>query len=83
MSYIKKFVIFTAGFVMLTAPLLAVEADAKTKLHHRHYVSRRLHHPVLVTNKIAGNGWRRRSRGWDNSCLNVPYLTSEFACDAK
>ena len=30
------------------------------------------------------DGWRYRdTKGWDPSCFNLPYLSSQFACDAK
>jgi len=32
-----------------------------------------------------GTGWRLRSnaKGWDNTCLDVPWLPSQFACSAR
>ena len=34
---------------------------------------------------ISSDGWRLRSnaKGWDNTCFNLDYLPSEFACSAR
>jgi hypothetical protein len=34
---------------------------------------------------VGAGGWRLRSnaRGWDNTCFDLTYLPSEFACSAN
>jgi hypothetical protein len=32
---------------------------------------------------VDKNGWRLRDGGWDNTCLNIPWLPSQYACSAK
>ena len=73
-----KLAVLAAVSAMLAAPVFATAAEAGSRAYHRHFAYR----PVYRT---YGNGWRHRSnaRGWDNSCLNLPYLPSQFACDAR
>ena len=88
----KKVVALAAAFAILVAPL--VEATAQTRPYHRHY-ARPGYRPVPTGywNYGAGygyggdygTGWRHRdnARGWDNTCIDAPWLPSEFACSAK
>jgi hypothetical protein len=49
-------------------------ADARTRYSHRQEMA----------NGQNNDGWRdTRSRGWDNTCFNLPYLSAQFACDAR
>ena len=32
---------------------------------------------------VDHNGWRLRTSGWDNTCLRLNYLPSEFACSGR
>jgi hypothetical protein len=84
----KKLVALAAALAILVTPL--VGATAQTRPYHRHY--RPLYRPVQTgywnyPGYGYGNngGWRHRSnaRGWDNTCINAPWLPSEFACSAK
>jgi hypothetical protein len=89
----KKAIALAATLAVLAAPL--VDAAAQTRTHHRHYAYRPGYHPVPTGywgygygpgySTGYGTGWRRRSnaRGWDNTCINAPWLPSEFACSAK
>ncbi len=83
----RKLLAIAAGFAFLAAPVLGVTAEAKTYVHHHRYlvhrsIYRHAYHPRWAT---TYDGWRYRSnaRGWDNTCINVPWLPSEFACDAR
>jgi hypothetical protein len=84
MSILNNLTVLTFSYSLLVVPVLNQEANAKTKyrLHHRHLVSHH-HHPRYVKPAYDSSGWRHRTRGWDNTCINLPYLASEFACDAK
>ncbi len=83
----KKLVTLAAAFAMLVTPLAG--ATAQTRTYHRHYAHRPAYAAGYWNNPGYGygydDGWRHRSnaRGWDNTCINAPWLPSEFACSAK
>jgi hypothetical protein len=81
----KKAIALAATLAVFATPL--VDAAAQTRTHHRHYGYRPSYRPVPTgyRNYSGGygyNGWRRRdnARGWDNTCINAPWLPSQFAC---
>jgi hypothetical protein len=79
--YKRAFVI--TCYVILAAP----EADSRGVLHYRHFAQRfigcPLHRAVDGT-LVDCHGWRKRDNaiGWDNSCFNLNYLSSMYACGA-
>jgi len=88
----KKLVALAAALAVLVTPL--VGAAAQTRTYHRNYAYRPAYRPLAAgywnyPGYYGGygydNGWRHRSnaRGWDNTCINAPWLPSEFACSAK
>jgi hypothetical protein len=87
----KKLVALAAALAVLVTPL--VGATAQTRPYHRHYGNRPVYRPVPTGYwNYSGNygygydgGWRHRdnARGWDNTCINAPWLPSEFACSAR
>ena len=91
----KKLVALAAALAVLAAPLPG--AAAQTRTYHRHYAYRHAYRPAYRPLAAGywnypgyygygyGTGWRHRSnaRGWDNTCLDLPWLPSEFACSAK
>ena len=87
----KKLVGLAAALAVLATPL--VGAAAQTRTHHRHYAYRPADRPLAARywsypgyyGYGYGTGWRQRSnaRGWDNTCVNAPWLPSEFACSAR
>ena len=82
-----KLVALAAAFSMLVAPVFGATAASKAKIHHRHYVAGQAYHAVPPAGYHVvwyAPGWRHRSNaiGWDNTCLDVPWLLSEFACSA-
>jgi hypothetical protein len=85
MSFTKNLAFLTVAFALFATPFFNTAAEAKTKYkpHRRHLVSKQVYHPWRPSNQVYNSGWRHRSRGWDNTCLDLPYLPSEFACDAK
>jgi len=86
MSVKNKLTIFIAAFAMLATPMLgAAEGKAKTKIHHRHLVNKARGCPVRQIadgSLVDCHGWRKWSGsiGWDNTCLHLDYMASQFAC---
>ncbi len=85
----------TAAIVaLLAASQIAVGgAEAKTKAH-KGYAAQRYagggHSNCPLRRTVNGdivdcNGWRLRSNtiGWDNTCLNLDYLPSMYACSGN
>ena len=88
----KKLIALAAALAIVVTPW--VGATAQTRTYHRHYGYRPVYRPVPTGywnypgygfGYGYGAGWRHRSnaRGWDNTCLDTPWLPSEFACSAK
>jgi hypothetical protein len=81
---------FTAAFAVLSALSIGVVAEAKPKFkpHHRHFVNESRGcpvHQIADGSLVDCQGWRKWSGsiGWDNTCFNLDYLPSEFACSSK
>jgi hypothetical protein len=88
MSVSKKVVVFFAGIGMLSTPFFGAAAEAMTKKHHRHGVHhfsqpRPMYRRSVDGDLVDNNGWRLRDGTWDNTCFNLDYLPSEFACSAR
>ena len=77
----RKLTAFAMCFA-LAAPMVATVAETRHRAHHRNYAYRTYYRPSVV---VTDRGWRKRDtlRGWDSSCLDLPYLASRFACDAR
>ena len=80
-----------ATVAMLAAPLAPDTAEAKTKAHKgytaQRYARTGAQSSCPLRRTVNGdivdcNGWRLRSNaaGWDNTCLNLDYLPSMYAC---
>ncbi len=79
MSANKQLVAFATAFAVLAASVSG--AAAETTAHRQHYMNRPQYPPVRVA---TANGWRHRTvRGWDNTCIDVPWLANMWACGAK
>jgi hypothetical protein len=77
-----------ASFAMLATPMGGTAAVAKTKTYQRYAFQRHAGCPLRRTvngDIVDCNGWRLRSNaiGWDNSCFNLDYLPSQFACSSR
>jgi hypothetical protein len=91
MSISKKAVAVAAGFALLSTSFsgASAEAEAKTKTHHHRHVVRKSAQPSPASRRsvdgdlVDNEGWRLRDGTWDNSCFNLAYLPSEFACSAR
>ena len=78
-----------AACVLLAAPAISSQAKARGKTQY--WVAHR-HRPVWFRgcpvhrnaegNLIDCHGWRYRDNaiGWDNTCFNLDYLPSMYAC---
>ena len=99
MMFSRKSILAAVCLGLLSAPMFGTAAEAKHKAHHRRHIHLLAHRQIyLVAHRhSAGHyqrvtfegeivdraGWRFRSAGWDNSCFNLPYLPSQFACSAN
>lgn len=79
--------ILTASAViiaMLAVSMTGATAEAKSKKYPRYVGQAQNHCPVRRTvngDLVDCNGWRLRPNvGWDNTCLNLDYLPSMYAC---
>jgi hypothetical protein len=82
MRTVRALAILPVIAAMLAAPILG-EAQAKNKWHRHGVVKRQNHCPLRRSvdgDLVDCQGWRLRSSGWDNSCFNLDYLPSQFAC---
>ena len=83
-----------AATALLAAPTLAPNtAEAKSKAY-KGYAGQRYarggQHNCPLRQTVNGDivdchGWRLRSNatGWDNTCLNLDYLPSMYACSPR
>ena len=91
MSSRKILTLAAATLAMLTAPQLVPDtAEAKSKAY-KGYAGQRYARgaqnncPLRRTvngDIVDCNGWRLRPSGWDNTCLNLDYLPSMYACSS-
>jgi hypothetical protein len=84
----NRLAVFAVGCAMITAPLFGAAAETMTTMHHRHFVDRSVSCPMRRTaggTLVDCHGWRLRSGtiGWDNTCFNLDYLPSRFACSGN
>ena len=89
MSCSNWLVAIAAGFAMLAAPLFGSAGETRTKAHHRHHSLNEARgcpvRQIADGSLVDCRGWRKWSGsiGWDNSCFNLDYLPSEFACSSR
>ena len=72
---------------MIAVQAAAANAAGRTRAHcrvyPRHHVGIPSGCPIHRTAEgeiVDCQGWRLRPGGWDNSCFNLDYLPSQFAC---
>jgi hypothetical protein len=82
----QKAVAFAACLSILapgTASMAAARPYAKGKAHYRYYARKGGDCPLR---RVAGgdladcHGWRLIDGRWDNTCFNLDYLPSQYAC---
>ncbi len=71
-----------------TAGTYAARVRAHYRVYHRHYAGNASVCPLHRTplgELVDCQGWRLRDNaiGWDNSCFNLDYLPSMYACGAN
>ena len=77
-----------AGFAMLAVPMWAA-AETGTAPHHRHFSKKARVgcpvHQIADGSLVDCQGWRKWSGsvGWDNTCFNLDYMPSQFACSGR
>ena len=86
---IRKLAVLIAMFAMLAAPAAARTHAGRASAHTGVY-----RHPCLAMpcrcplhrtaegELVDCQGWRLRDSGWDNSCFDLDYLPSQFACSS-
>ena len=75
---------------MLAAPTAQSAAETRKRggqvyhrTHYPHHLQRQSGCPVHRNSfgeLMDCHGWRLGSMGWDNTCFNLGYLPSQFAC---
>ncbi len=91
MAISNKLAAFAAGFAVLAAPMFAAAAEAKAKHHHHHHHLRHFAKKPHIRglryspdgDLIDRDGWRLRSGVWDNTCFNLDYMASVYACSGS
>ncbi len=84
-----KLVAIIATVGVLVASVAGAGASVATNAqHHRHRMRAESACPLHRTANgelVDCHGWRLRNtaRGWDNTCFNLDYLPSQFACSSK
>ncbi len=85
MTRFMKLATLVACCAIVAAPVSASTTKVGPVAHHRHFAREALRCPLhrnAAGNLVSCDGWRLRSStiGWDNSCHNLGYLPSQFAC---
>ena len=85
----RKLAVLIAMFAMLAVPAAAGAQAGRYRAHYRVYRHHCLAmpcrcplHRTAEGELVDCQGWRLRGGtiGWDNSCFNLDYLPSQFAC---
>ncbi len=85
----RKLAVLIAMFAILAVPAAAAAQAGRYRAHYRVYrhhclamPCRCLLHRTAEGELVDCQGWRLRGGtiGWDNSCFNLDYLPSQFAC---
>jgi hypothetical protein len=81
-----------AAFLALFAvAMCGTAAAAKMRVDRHRAVHHSMHRPAPhghfraspEGDLIDQNGWRLRNGVWDNTCFNLAYLPSQFACSSN
>jgi len=92
MSAKIKLVVLAATLILISGSARSAFAEQTATKHHRHsarWLDRRPSQPrgcpvrqLADGSLVDCQGWRKWSGhiGWDNSCFNLDYLPSQFAC---
>jgi uncharacterized low-complexity protein len=86
MSVVTKAAALAGALVMFSASLSGAAADPQTNKHYRRHIASSACplHRTAEGELVDCRGWRKRSNvGWDNTCFNLDYLPSMFACGGR
>jgi hypothetical protein len=86
MGLVRKSIAAALSAAMLASSVSGVLAAENPKRHpRRHYASEACPtHRAVDGTLVDCQGWRKRdSVGWDNSCFNLDYLPSQYACSGR
>lgn len=85
-----KMVIFSLFIAIFAVPMLDLSAEARHGAKARSDLSQRSIAPGgCPVHRVAGgdladcHGWRLHNGTWDNTCFNLDYLPSQFACSSR
>jgi hypothetical protein len=82
----RRFASFAAAIALIAAPLAQASAEDQAKTHHKHstkQTGRCATHRTAEGELVDCHGWRLRNGYWDNTCFNLDYLPSEYACSSN
>jgi hypothetical protein len=86
MNTASRYIRIAAALVLFAAPVTQAWAEGRAKTHHKYPAKRADRCPThrTVEGEIVDcHGWRLREGSWDNSCFNLDYLPSQFACSSR
>jgi hypothetical protein len=75
-----------AAAALIAAPLAQASAEGRVKTHHKRTTKQAERCPTHRTAEgeiVDCHGWRLRDGDWDNTCFNLDYLPSQFACSSR
>jgi hypothetical protein len=86
MNAASSIIRIAAALVLFGAPLAQAWAGEQAKTHHKvpaKRTDRCPNHRTVEGEIVDCHGWRLRDGDWDNSCFNLDYLPSQFACSSR
>ena len=75
-----------AAALLIAAPIAPASAEDGAKAHRKHSTKEAGRCPTHRTAEgeiVDCHGWRLRNGYWDNTCFNLDYLPSEYACSSN
>jgi hypothetical protein len=87
MNALKLFPALCA-FSLLVGPIFAETAEARMRLHRRHFYDRhryeaRRQRASPRIEDFQRERQDRRGSEWDSSCFSLPYLPAQYSCSAR
>jgi hypothetical protein len=84
----SKLAAIVACCAIVSAPAFAATHRVGHMTHHKFFAREEARCPLhrnVYGELVSCDGWRLGSTaiGWDNSCLNLDYLPSQFACSGN
>jgi hypothetical protein len=79
----RIFASFATAIALIAVPLAQASAGDQPKARHKHSARQEGRCPTHRTAEgeiVDCHGWRLRNGYWDNTCFNLDYLPSSYAC---